>query len=123
MTCYSCYKYLLLHLKRFVYRCFLIATIGNVYLKNGRALYGDFYNKDSTFYRYVLDIQNYLTTFVAETVALESVDPKCKKQEAGTNHIIYSLVATKIRFFQLFLCRMVYRHFICLMNLLSFFLL
>ena len=35
MTCYSCYKYLLLHLKRFVYRCFLIATIGNVYLKNG----------------------------------------------------------------------------------------
>lgn len=53
MTCYSYYKYLLLHLKRFVYRCFLIATIGNVYLKNGRALYGDFYNKDSTFYRYV----------------------------------------------------------------------
>jgi len=50
-----------------------------------------------------LDIQNYLTTFVAETVALESIDPKCEKQEAGTNHIIYSLVATKIRFFQLFL--------------------
>jgi hypothetical protein len=63
-----------------------------------------------------LDIQNYLTTFVAETVALESVDPKCKKQEAGTNHIIYSLVATKIRFFQLFLCIMVYYHVICLMN-------
>ena len=35
MICYSCYKYLLLRLKRFVYRCFLIATIGNVYLKNG----------------------------------------------------------------------------------------
>jgi hypothetical protein len=76
-----------------------------------------FTTRTAHFFATFLDIQNYLTTFVAETVALESVDPKCKKQEAGTNHIIYSLVATKIRFFQLFLCRMVYRHFICLMNL------
>lgn len=86
MTCYSCYKYLLLHLKRFVYRCFLMVK----HMHCNRSVFHD---------------------------------PKCKKQEAGTNHIIYSLVATKIRFFQLFLCRMVYRHFICLMNLLSFFLL
>ncbi|MDE6808062.1 MAG: hypothetical protein K2I98_06365, partial [Prevotella sp.] len=63
-----------------------------------------------------LDIQNYLTTFVAETVALESIDPKCDKQKAGTYHIIYSLGATKIRFFQLFLCIILYYHFICRMN-------
>ena len=35
-----------------------------------------------------LDIQNYLTNYVAETVALESIDPKCEIQEAGTYHII-----------------------------------
>lgn len=44
----------------------------------------------------LLDIQNYLAIFVAETVALESIDAECEKQEAGIYHVIYSLVATKI---------------------------
>ncbi len=51
---------------------------------------------NSAFYPFAFGYSNYLAIFVAETVALESIDAECEKQEAGIYHVIYSLVATKI---------------------------
>ena len=51
---------------------------------------------DSAFYPYAFGYSKLFGyIFVAETLALESIDAECEKQEAGIYHVIYSLVTTK----------------------------